>query len=39
VLVSVTYSNVQVQVVGSNVTATSSNSDIGTSYSRTFFTL
>ena len=39
VLVSVTYSNVQVQIVGSSVTATSSNSDIGTSYSRTFFTL
>jgi hypothetical protein len=38
VLASVTYSNVQVQVVGSSVTATSSNSDIGTSYSRTFFT-
>ena len=38
VLASVTYTNVQVQVVGSNVTATSSNSDIGTSYSRTFFT-
>jgi hypothetical protein len=38
VIASVTYTNVQVQVVGSSVTATSSNSDIGTSYSRTLFT-
>ena len=40
VLASVTYSNVQIQVVGTNVTATSSNfgpDDIQSSYSRTFF--
>jgi hypothetical protein len=39
VLVSVTYTNVQINVVGTNVTATSNNSDIETSYSRTFFTI
>jgi len=39
VLVSVTYTNVQINVVGTSVTATSANSDIESSYSRTFFTI